>query len=196
MKSNDKPKRSAEWQKNNHKMHAILAALAIDEEMMRHLLFKATGKHSRADLSEREQALFIAELETHRAAPKWRKVTDPKPASSTIQWASPEKRALVREIYHKSLRWETPRIEGFVLRVSGRRTKQIDRLTDRAANVMIEAGKRLQIDLMRALIRDNGIDEITFCGQYGCAGLAGLPHGKYTEAIIQLRTARTDGTTA
>lgn len=123
----------------------LLGKLNVGEETWRHLLFQATGVHSRAELSETQQDVFIAELEKHVAKEFKSRPRGPRPSGGKVQrMATPAQKELITQIFTRQMSWTTDRLEGFILRMTHRRTCELNGLKIWEAANMIEAGKQMQ----------------------------------------------------
>lgn len=173
---------------------AILSKLGLtgseeDDRVMRAILYQATGKKSRAELTEREQLTFIAALEKMQA--KDRKQRRPhqirSERSRQIVMASNKQKITVTHIFFDTLAWTSVRVEPFIARVTQGRARSVDTLTSSDAQTVIEVLKSIQRREIKKLIEYRCVDEIDFCSFYGCAGVDGIDKSHFHDAIKRLR---------
>lgn len=122
---------------------ALCSQLQLDDSAMRDVMRATTGKNSRKDLSEQEQARFINKLELMLPHDKG-KPRGPRANGNQIVMATADQKKLIEDIFYTSLGWDEPRLNGFIIKMSHGKANAIGTLAKWTAVNVIEAGKNMQ----------------------------------------------------
>jgi hypothetical protein len=132
------------WLKKHHKICALINQLQLEDEKMREIMKEATGKTSRADLTEIEQIQFISRLETLIPRDKGHRRGPYNKYGNQILMASAEQKKLIEDIFYVSLGWDKMRLAAFISKMTNMKATGIDTLAKYSAANIIEAGKNMQ----------------------------------------------------
>lgn len=185
-------KKPASWLKKHHRIMGMMSKLGLtakeNEDLMRHVLFEATGKHSRANLNEHEQLRLIVALEKMLPKEIHGKPRGTRERSgNVIEISTQDQRGTIRAIFDL-LQWNDERIAGLLLRVTRQRARTIDTLIKPDASKLLEVLKSIQAQTIKHMIKDLQIDETLFCDtHFNCATVEQINKTKFGEAINILR---------